>query len=102
MTTVALLGHAGIAGAGEIIQPVRLTAAQMDKITAGTAFQVGDPILYRNTLVIVTDHNFDQLVSADLLGLVAKPPPPCSCDPVPPLPPPPPPPRLVDLNVGKG
>jgi hypothetical protein len=81
LAQVALLCSAGIASAGEIGQPVRLDAAQMDKITAGTASEIRVAI-----------------------GPIFDPGPECQCNPIPypgpgPWPFPGPPPRLPELQA---
>jgi hypothetical protein len=86
LAQAALLCSAGIAGAGEINQPVRLTALQMDKITAGTALEIGSVVKCLGQWITVTDANIDLLRGAELLGWVFLPGPQCHCNPVPPKP----------------
>jgi hypothetical protein len=80
MTNIVLLGSAGIAGADEIAGAVRLTAAQMDKITAGADLNIGDVVIFEGVRVRVELHN------VEFLNFSAHICPPCVCPPLDPLP----------------
>jgi hypothetical protein len=70
LAQVALLGSAGIAGAGETAAPVRLSADQMDRITAGTVLNVDAWAWFGDAWVVVTPANLGELRKANALGLV--------------------------------